>query len=181
MCPPHGIAACTVRSAVLSPALERQRKCGAAWSRGRPVPGLRRRNPGYKEDGLSNAQCEQLNHPDSDHQYRERDGIVIEPIFPVCTHDMPPLYALLLVGAGRQMVQIGRTIFLGGYSALNPCPHSGRASRASPGEREPESSKPKHFVRSLRPAFTGSLCRAVHSALMSAPFTIGHHFSISAL
>jgi hypothetical protein len=77
---------------------------------------------GYKEDGLSNAQCEQLNHPDSDHQYRERDGIVIEPIFPVCTHDMPPLYALPLVGAGRQMVQIGRTIFPGGYSALNPCP-----------------------------------------------------------
>ena len=76
----------------------------------------------YKEDGLSNAQCEQLNHPDSDHQYRERDGIVIEPIFPVCTHDMPPLYALSLVEAGRQMVQIGRTIFPGGYSAPNPCP-----------------------------------------------------------
>jgi hypothetical protein len=86
------------------------------------VPGLQRRNPGYKEDGLSNAQCEQLNHPDSDHQYRERDGIVIEPIFPAFTHDMPPLYALSLVGAGRQMVQIGRTIFPGGYSALNPRP-----------------------------------------------------------
>ena len=86
------------------------------------VPGLRRRNPGYKEEGLSNAQCEQLNHADSDHQHRERDGIVIEPIFPVCTHDMPPLYARSLVEAGRQMVQIGRTIFPGGYSGPNPCP-----------------------------------------------------------
>ena len=86
------------------------------------VPGLRRRNPGYKEDGLSNAQCEQLNHADSDHQYREGDGIVVEPMFSVCTHDMPPLYALSLVGAGRQMVQIRRTIFPGGYGALNPCP-----------------------------------------------------------
>jgi hypothetical protein len=95
------------------------------WGRVEPRHGhsrIAKTQSGLQEDGLSNAQCEQLNHPDSDHQYRERDGIVIEPIFPVCTHDMPPLYALSLVGAGRQMVQIGRTIFLGGDSALNPCP-----------------------------------------------------------
>ena len=36
----------------------------------------------------SNGQCEQPNHPD--YEDCERDGIIVEPMLPLCLHDLKP-------------------------------------------------------------------------------------------
>jgi hypothetical protein len=38
----------------------------------------------------SNDHCEQLDHPESNHQHRDRYRIVIEPMLLLCIHDTPP-------------------------------------------------------------------------------------------
>src|SRR5262245_5276127 len=38
----------------------------------------------------SNHHCEQFDHPESNHQHRDRYGIVIEPMPLLCIHDTPP-------------------------------------------------------------------------------------------
>jgi hypothetical protein len=38
----------------------------------------------------SNDHCEQFDHPQSNHQRRERYRIVIEPMSLLCIHDTPP-------------------------------------------------------------------------------------------
>jgi hypothetical protein len=58
-------------------------------------------------DGGSNAHCEQFDQAETDHQHREGYGIVVEPMPPLCVHDMPPLHPSLVGLAGR-MVQMRR-------------------------------------------------------------------------
>ena len=38
----------------------------------------------------SNHHCEQFDHPESNHQHRDRYRIVIEPMSLLCIHDPPP-------------------------------------------------------------------------------------------
>ena len=53
------------------------------YSRSRPI---------YLVPG-SNHHCEQFDRPESNHQYRDRYRIIIEPMPLLCIHDTPPCSA----------------------------------------------------------------------------------------
>src|SRR5205823_1728470 len=59
----------------------------------------------------SNAQCEHFNHTNSNHEHRERYGIIMWPI-PLLMHDTPPCSRNSSVGPADKLVQVCHTDFL---------------------------------------------------------------------
>src|SRR6516225_2553960 len=115
----HAVAPAAARTLPISSAGVRARPQARDEVKGanvfrRGVPAIRERTEvpsrrtAIEVAGLD-AQCEQFNRADTDHEHCERDGIVVEPM-PLGLHDTPP-GSQLISRAGRQMVQMRRTIF----------------------------------------------------------------------
>src|SRR5437870_2570295 len=66
---------------------------------------------GLHQAVASNAQCEHFNHTNSNHEHRERYGIIMWPI-PLLMHDTPPCSRNSSVGPADKLVQVCHTDFL---------------------------------------------------------------------